>query len=159
MNTTEQLENAHLLVIQTVDNLPESEWERPMSKDGWTVKDSIAHLVSYERILVDILNTLLGDAPATPYLSQFTASQDNFNATQVAARSNHTAQQVIDEYEEVQATSTALLARIPAATLEQYSSFLWFGEKRPLNTILDRLIRHVKLHCDEVTAFRTREKL
>jgi uncharacterized damage-inducible protein DinB len=158
MSIAEQLETAHLLVVQTVDNLPEAEWEVPIAENKWTVKDIISHLASFEYVLVDVFNTFLEESPNTPYLSQYIKQHAEFNSLQVEERSNHTAQQVIDEYEEVQAQSTSLLARIPTETIEKKGTLPWYGKERSLGDLINTLSSHVKTHCNEITAFRNREK-
>jgi len=157
MNATEQLENAHLLVIQTVDNLPELEWDIPMSGGGWTVKDTIAHLASYTHLLVEMCHMVLKDAAPTPYVIQFIEQSTEFNQTQVAARSSRTAQQVIDEFEEVEAEASGLLAQIPVETIEKKGTIAGRGE-RSLSDSVSALSAHIQRHCDEITAFRNREK-
>jgi len=157
MTVAEQLENAHLLVIQTVDNLPELEWDMPMSDGGWTVKDTIAHLASYAHILVDMCHMLLKDSTPTPYITQFIEQSAEFNQIQVAARSNHTAQQVIDEFEEIEADAVGLLARIPGETIEKKGTIAGRRE-RSLSDSVSALSMHIQRHCDEIRAFRDREK-
>ncbi len=157
MTAAEQLENAHLLVIETVDNLPELEWDVPMSEGGWTVKDCIAHLASYELVLKDVLRTFADDAPQTPYLTRYIQHNDDFNREELSARANHTAQQVIDEYQEAQTDTTGLLARIPAETLEKKGTLPWFGQDRSLSDFVRDRSAHIQKHCEEVTAFRNRE--
>ncbi len=157
MNVTEQLENAHLLVIQTVDNLPELEWDMPMSAGGWTVKDTIAHIASFTHLLVEMCHMVLKDATPTPYVTQFIEQSTEFNQTQVAARSSHTAQQVIDEFEEVEAEASGLLAQIPVETIEKKGTIAGRGE-RSLSDSVSALSMHIQRHCDEITAFRNREK-
>ena len=158
MAVAEQLENAHLLVISTVDNLPELEWDMPMSEGGWTVKDSIAHLASYELILKDVLRTFADDASETPYLARYLHSNDDLRREEVSARSSHTAQQVIDEYQEVQTDTTGLLARISAETLEKKGTLSWYGEDRSLSDLIRSISAHIQRHCDEITEFRNREQ-
>ena len=157
MNVAEQLENAHLLVIQTVDNLPELEWDMPIAANSWTVKDIISHITSYVHILADMCHTLLKDSSSTPYLTQFIEQNADFNQLQVAERSNHTAQQVIDEFEEVEAEASGLLAQIPVETIEKKGTISGRGE-RSLSDSVSALSAHIQRHCDEITAFRTREK-
>lgn len=157
MNATEQLENAHMLVIQTVDNLPELEWDMPMSAGGWTVKDTIAHLASYTHLLAEMCHMVLKDATPTPYITQFIEQGAEFNQMQVAARSSHTGQQVIDEFEEVEADASGLLAQIPAETIEKNGAIAGHGE-RSLSDSVSALSAHIQRHCDEITAFRNREK-
>ena len=155
MNVAENLENAHLLVIQTVDNLNEGEWDIPIAENSWTVKDIVAHLASYEHLLVEMFETVLGTSSDTPYLTQYRTQYADFNRIQVEARGNHTAQQVVDEFEEVQADATALLARIPVETIEKKGTL---GDKeRSLGDIVSNLTGHIQRHCAEITAFRNRE--
>ncbi len=156
MNVAENLENAHLLVIQSVDNLNELEWDIPIAEDSRTVKDIVAHLASYEHLLVDMFNVVLGTSSDTPYLTQYRTQHADFNKIQVEARSNHTAQQVVDEFEEAQADATSLLARIPIETIEKKGTL---GDKeRSLGDIVVALTGHIQRHCAEITAFRNREK-
>ena len=157
MNVVEQLENAHLLVIQTVDNLPELEWDMPIAANSWTVKDIISHITSYVHILVDMCHVVLKDSTPTPYITQFIEQSTEFNQIQVDERSNHTAQQVIDEFEEVQAEATGLLARIPVETIEKKGTIAGRGVGS-LSDSVSALSAHIQRHCDEITAFRNREK-
>ena len=157
MSVIEEVENAHLLVIQTLDNLPELEWDMPIAENSWTVKEIVAHLASYEHLLVDICHIALHDSSSTPYATQFAEQGADFNQTQVAAYSNHTAQQVIDEFEEVQAEVTGLLAQIPAETLEK-KGILPVRAERSLSDFVSVLSEHIRRHCDEIKAFRNREK-
>ncbi len=158
MNAAEQLENNHLLVIQSVDNLPELDWDVPNVHGTWSVKDIIAHLTSYEHILTDVFRTFLEESPDTPYLSKFIKQNSDFNATEVETRKYSTAQQVIDEYEEAQVDSTALLARIPADIADKAGTMPWYGPERSLNDLIISFSTHIREHCEQIAAFREREK-
>lgn len=157
MTVAEQLENVHLQVIQTVDNLPELEWDMPMSEGGWTVKDTIAHLASYTYVLADMCHVVLKDSKPTSYITQYIQQGTEFNQTQVAARSNHTAQQVINEFEEVQAEVVGLLASIPVEKINEKGT-LDARSERSLSDSVKGLTGHIQRHCDEITAFRNREQ-
>ncbi len=158
MSVAEELENAHLQVIQTVDNLPELEWDTPIAENSWTVKDIIAHLASHERVLGDVLRSSTENAPETAYVFRYIQHKENFDKEEVSARSNHTAQQVIDEYQEAQTDTTGLLARVPAETLEKKGALSWYGEDRSLSDFIRDISANIRRHCDEITAFRNREK-
>ena len=156
MSVAENLETAHLLVIQCVDNLNEGEWDVPIAENSWTVKNIIAHLASYEHLLVEMFNVVLETSSDTPYLTQYRTQYADFNKIQVEARANSTAQQVVDEFEEVQAEATSLLARIPVETIEKKGTL---GDKeRSLGDVVSNLTGHIQRHCAEITAFRDREK-
>jgi len=159
MSASEQLENNHLLVIQSVDNLPDVEWDMPNVCGTWSVKDIIAHITSYERLLIDVFRTFLEQSPDTPYLSKYIKQNSNFNDTEVEARRYHTAQQVIDEYEEAQGEAASLLARIPPETLSQQGTMPWYGSERSLNDFINGINKHIRHHCEQIATFRQREKL
>ncbi len=155
MNTAAILEQNHMMVIQTVDDFPERQWDIPGACGDWSVKDTIAHLTSWEHLLVDLLNTLVDDAP-TPYLDKFMKQRAEFNASEVAERQYHTAQQVIDEYNETQLQSSDLLAKIPAEKVTQAGTVPW-NKDRSVADIINILCTHASEHCAQIKAFREKE--
>ena len=68
MNAVDILKYGHLTVLQTLDGFSESAWDTPGACGVWSVKDVIAHLASYEQVLVDVLTTFLGGGPCIGYL-------------------------------------------------------------------------------------------
>jgi uncharacterized damage-inducible protein DinB len=93
MNATEVLENNHQLVLKSLEDWPESEWEIPGVCGEWSVKDLVAHFTSYELVLIDMIKTLRGEQP-TPYVLRLRNSTDEFNAAAQQSRRYQTAQQV-----------------------------------------------------------------
>ena len=65
MNTADVLKYGHHTVLQTIDDLPQTEWTTGGVCGVWSVKDIIAHLASYEHVLEEILAGFLdgGDTP------------------------------------------------------------------------------------------------
>ena len=55
MNATDILKYGQPTVLSTLDGFPENAWEMPGACGVWSVKDIIAHLASYEQVLIDIL--------------------------------------------------------------------------------------------------------
>ncbi len=155
MNAAKLLEQSHMMVLQTVDDFPEGLWDTPGACGNWSVKDTIAHLASYEHLLVDALNKLVSDTP-TPYLDKFVGGQDEFNKNEVAARQYHTAQQVIDEYNETQLQSADLLAKIPPEKVTQIGTIPW-NKDRSMADLVTILHTHASEHCAQITAFRQKE--
>ena len=60
MNAADILKYGQLTALQSINGFPEAEWETPGACGYWSVKDIIAHLASYELVLVDILATFTG---------------------------------------------------------------------------------------------------
>ena len=158
MNAAKLLEQSHMLVLQTVDDFPERLWDTPGACGNWSVKDTIAHLTSYELLLVDALNKLVSDAP-TPYLDKFVGKQDEFNKNEVAARQYHTAQQVIEEYNEAQLQSSDLLVKIPQEKVTQAGTFPGYGKDGNLADLVTIIYTHASEHCAQIKAFREKEHM
>ncbi|MBV9614946.1 MAG: DinB family protein [Ktedonobacteraceae bacterium] len=155
MNAAKLLEQSHMMVLSTVDDFPERQWDIPGVCGNWSVKDIIAHLTSYEHLLVDVLNTLVSDAP-TPYLDKFVGQREKFNTSEVAARQYQTAQQVIDEYNETQLQSTDLLTKIPAEKITRVGTVPW-NKDRCVADEINNLYAHTSEHCMQIKAFREQE--
>src|SRR5262245_55922860 len=110
MNAADILKYGHQTVLRTIADLPDEAWDVPGVCGVWSTKDIIAHLASYERVLVDILTTFLGDAP-TPHLDQLRDPNGNFNDQQVALRKHNTVADIVAEYNDMCAQSMELVAR------------------------------------------------
>lgn len=152
MNSSDMLERSHILVTQAVDNLPENQWDVPGVCGGWSVKDIVAHLASYERLLLDILNTFQGH-DVSPYVLNFLTNQDTFNKNIETSRKYETAQTILNEYHEAQVQTTSLLAQISPEQIQQRGTMPWLGAERSLTDVLKMISGHVKEHCDQIIQF------
>src|SRR5579859_2619861 len=97
MNATDILKYGQQTVHQAIDGFPETALETPGACGVWSVKDIIAHLASYEQVLVDVLSTF-GSHDATPYLNKFTEPGGQFNDTEVGLRKERTMREVLAEF-------------------------------------------------------------
>jgi uncharacterized damage-inducible protein DinB len=156
MNATELLDNCHLMMLQALDDLPDEEWDVPGVSGDWSVKDILAHLVSYEYLLIDVLNSTLGNS-STMHLSHFIHHRDTFNDEEVEKRRYDTAQHVLDEYNDVQVETTSLLASIPSETLQKAGIVPALGEERSPNDFVNIVSKHTNEHRAQIEAFRNRE--
>ena len=155
MNASELLEKSNLLVIQTVDVLPEIAWDIPGACGNWSVKDIIAHLASYEHIVVDVLSIFQKEQP-TPYILEFLHQRDQFNKVEVEARKYETAQHVLDEYQDAQVEATSLLMQIPDEKVQERGTMPWYGEDCCLADFINRIYDHTREHCAQIARFRQR---
>lgn len=85
MQATEILENSHLYVIQTVDDLPEPMWDLPGVCGEWSAKDVLAHLTAFELLLIDAFDTVHGEPPS-PFLLRWQTASEDFERAEVNAR-------------------------------------------------------------------------
>ena len=155
MNMSEALQNANLLVIRALDGLPEKEWDIPGACGNWSVKDIVAHLASYEHVIVDVLNTFQG-GELTPTVERWMQSRAAFNTEEVEARKYATAQQVMDEYQGTQVEATSLIMQIPPAKVQQTGTIPWYGQQHSLADFIQHMYDHIHEHVAQISAFHTR---
>jgi len=154
MNASDILKYGQGTVHQAIEGLPESAWETPGACGVWSIKDIIAHLASYEHVLVDVLSTFVGGA-STPYLSKFTDPGGNFNDLEVAARKGKSVKEVLDEFNDTYAQVMSLITRIPVETFRQAGTIPWYGLEYALDDyIVYAYYGHKREHSAQIAAFR-----
>lgn len=156
MNTESVLNYGHLTVMATIDGLPEAAWDTPGVCGVWSVKEIIAHLASFEHLLVDVLRSLQGEE-TTPTLDQFRIDPLRFNDSEVEARRNMSAAAVLAEYTDTQARTTGLLAQIPSARRRLNGTLPWYGEEFDLEDFITyTFYGHKREHSAQIAVFRDR---
>jgi len=70
VNAHDVLKYGNLTLLRTIEGLPEADWMARGVCGWWSVKDIVAHLTSYELVLVEVLTSFLGSGP-TPTLDQY----------------------------------------------------------------------------------------
>lgn len=158
MNALDILRYGHLTVLGAVKDLPEADWETAGVCGFWSVKQIVAHLASYEQLLIDVLDNLLGSDPG-PTLQQFFADYQGFNDIEVTARQNLNVTQTMAAYETAQAETTIRLAQIPVAQRSVNGMLPWYGVEYDLDDFLVyTYYGHKREHCAQIAAFRDRLK-
>ncbi len=158
MNATAILKYGHRTVHQTIDGLPESDWETEGVCGWWSVKNIIAHLASYEQVLVDVLRSFLGGGP-TPCLDQMIQTGPQFNDVQVALRKDKTPAQTLAEYDELQAQTMALIEQIQEETRREPGTLPWYGPEYALDDfVVYQYYGHKREHSAQVAVFRDKVK-
>ena len=154
MNAADILKYGHLTFLQTIDGFPEEAWETPGACGVWSVKDIIAHLASYEHVLVDVLTTFV-DGGLTPSLTLFLESGGQFNDSEVAVRKDKTVREVVAEYNDTHEQVMSLAARIPVETFRQTGTLPWYGMEYALDDfIVYTQYGHKREHSAQIAAFR-----
>jgi uncharacterized damage-inducible protein DinB len=156
MNATDILKYGQQVVLQAVEGFPETAWEKPGACGVWSVKDIIAHLASYEEVLVDVLAGLVGRHP-TPYLDTFTKLGGRFNDTEVEKRNGRTVREILDEFNDAHAQVMTLAARIRPEVFRQAGTLPWYGMEYSLDDVLVYMYYgHKREHSAQIDAFRNR---
>jgi Protein of unknown function (DUF664) len=156
MNAADILKYGHQTMLRTMADLPDDAWETPGVCGIWSCKDIIAHLASYERVLVDILATFLSGEP-TPSLDQFRDPNGSFNDQQVVLRQHNTVDEIVAEYNSTCAQTMELIMQIPLETLRQAGTIPWYGAEYALDDLLVYMYYgHKREHSAQIAVFRDR---
>ena len=152
MNAVDILKYGH----QTVFQATEGEWETAGACGVWSVKDIIAHLASYEEVLVDILSTFIGKHP-TPYLDRFIELGGQFNDTEVEKRKGRTVREVLDEFNDAYAQVMSLAEQIRPEQFRETGTLPWYGMGYALDDVIVYMYYgHKREHSAQIAAFRDR---
>jgi len=153
VNALDILKYGHQTSLKVVEGLPDADWEAPGACGVWSVKNIIAHLASYEHMLVEILTSFLGGGP-TPYLESY---NERFNDLQVAMRQDLSVAETLAEYNAVHAQAMALAAELPAETYRQAGTLPWYGMEYALDDLIVYMYYgHKREHSAQIDAFRDR---
>lgn len=156
MNASDILKYGHGTILQTIDGLPNAAWETAGVCGVWSTKDIIAHLASYEQVLIEVLSGFTGGG-LTPYLRMWSERSLGFNDMQVEMRKDKTAAEVLAEYNDAYDRVRAQVAHIPADTFRQTGTLPWYGMEYSLDDfIVYTYYGHQREHAAQIAAFRDR---
>ncbi len=159
MNSVDVLMYGNRTLQQTIEGLPEADWTTAGVCGWWSVKDIIAHLASFEAVLVEVLTSFLGGGP-TPTLDQYThLDGDRFNEVQVGLRKDNTPAEALADYNDRHASTMTLAVQIPAETLRRPGTIPWYGMEYSLDDfIVYAYYGHKREHSAQIAVFRDQIK-
>ena len=135
MNAADILKYGHLTLMTEIEYLPESAVNIQTVCGIWSTQAVMAHLTSYETMLVEILSGLISPCP-TPTLDRYLGTNPQFNDEQVALRQHLTCQAVVAEYQASQQAAMIALGQIPAETLRLPGVLAWYGAEYGVDDFL-----------------------
>jgi hypothetical protein len=154
MNATDILKYGQLTLLQAIDGFPAAAWETTGACGIWSVKDILAHLASYEQVLVDVLATFTSGGP-TPALNTFIELGRQFNDIEVDRRKKKTLQDVLAEFNDAHAQVMSLIVTIPPEMLHQNGKLPWYGMDYALDDVIVYMYYgHKREHSAQIAAFR-----
>jgi hypothetical protein len=154
MNAADILKYGQLTVLQTIEGFPETDWETAGACGYWSVKDILAHLASYERVLIDILVSFTTGGP-TLALDTFIEQDRQFNDSEVDRRKGNSIQDVLAEFNDTHAQVMSLIAGISPEKLREVGTLPWYGTAYSLDDVLVYMYYgHKREHSAQIAAFR-----
>lgn len=154
MNAQDILLYGNRTLLTSLDGLTTEELEGPEACGIWTVKDVMAHLASYELLLIDILYSFL-NITDLPYLEKRKTLGGDFNDSEVEARKGKTAAAVIAEYTSAHKRVMELIPQIPEVKRTQVGTIPWYGPEYALDDLLVYMYYgHKREHAAQINVVR-----
>ena len=155
MNALDILKYGHQTVQQTLDGLHDEDWKKPGACGAWSIQDIIAHLASFELMLVDVLAPLTGSEEPTPHLRQFIDLGPQFNDSEVDRRKEKSTREVLQEYNDAYMQVMLLAAQLNPEVFSRVGTLPWYGEVYSLDDfIVYTFYGHKREHSAQIAAFR-----
>ena len=156
MNTQDVLEYGHRTFLDAVDGLPHKDWHSPTACGVWSVKDIVAHIASYELLLIDVIHQLLEDEELTPTLDQlFELGPLGFNDIEVDARQGMSEAEVVVEYEAAHVRAMALILHFSEEKCHEVGTLPWYGPEYAFDDfIVYSYYGHKREHSAQIGVYR-----
>lgn len=155
MNAHDILLYGHKTVQDSLGGLDEGQMVTSGVCGVWSVKDIMAHLASYEKLLVDILNSLIDDVPTPTLQRMLEYGPYGFNDVEVGEREGLSLADVLAEYHDTQAQTLLLIPQIPLTTQRQKGILAWYGADYDLEDFLVyTYYGHKREHTAQMAVFR-----
>jgi len=154
MNAADIIKYGHLTLMQAVDGLSEADMMTGGVCGWWSTRDIIAHIASYERMLVEVLNSFLDGGP-TPTLMAMGSSPATFNDDEVNRRADMSVAEVLAEYNATHAEAMGCIAGIAPETLREVGTIPWYGADYAVDDlIVYTQYGHKREHSAQIAVFR-----
>ena len=159
MNTSDVLKYGHRTALTTIDGLAEADWHTSGVCGVWSVKEILAHLASFEHMLVGVLGTFWGDDPTPTLVRYFELGPLQFNDVEVAMRRDMTVAEVLAEYQSTYEQAAAMAAQISPETCREPGTLPWYGLEYALDDfIVYTFYGHKREHSAQIAVFRDQLK-
>lgn len=153
MNALDVTRYGHLTFLGALDGCTIDDVTKPGACGIWSAKDIVAHLASYELVLLGILDEAAGAGPNAD-LNRYRDEGLAFNDGEVAARIDWSFDDVLAELKSAHAS---VLERLPAFTPERLrlpGTIPWYGEAYALDDLIVYMsYGHKREHAAQVAAF------
>lgn len=154
MNATDVLKYGHAFIVEKVSGLPEEAWYPAGVVGFWSVKDIIAHLASFEQMLVELLESFAGDHE-TPTLDRFRTDPLAFNDEEVERRRQLSAGEAWAEYVAAYEKALQLMEDVPVAQRRREGSLPWYGPEYSLEDfVVYSFYGHKREHGAQIDKYR-----
>jgi uncharacterized protein (TIGR03083 family) len=157
MNAPDVLKYGQLTLLAGLDGLQDEDWETAGVCGIWSVRQIVAHLVSYEAAIADILQSFVDPSASTPTLDRMKADPAGFNDDEVAVRAPLSCTDTLAELTREHARVLDLAGKIAPETYREPGTLPWYGMEYALDDLLVYMAYgHKREHVAQVCVFRDR---
>ncbi len=156
MHPVDVLNYGNGTVLRAVEGLPAADWDTAGVCGWWSVRQIVAHLASFEHILIEALEIAGGTRDGYgPTLRAWFHDPQAFNDQQVAGREALSPEATLADYAAAHAQTIALATALPPAAWQRTGFLRAYGaEYDPEDFITYALYGHKREHAAQIAVFR-----
>lgn len=140
-------------LMNAFDQVPRDAWDRPGACGYWSTRQILAHMVSYELLLGDVLQSL-EDGSMGETLQALSESGPEFNNREVAARASSSVAQLMDEYRSGFRNNLEAAATLDPELWTTDGVLAWYGAEYDLEDyVVYSSYGHKREHSAQIHAF------
>lgn len=156
MHALDVLKYGNLTVLRAVQDLAEEDWHTPNVCGFWSVRQIIAHLASFEHVLLGALDVARGEPTAGP-LAEMLRDGQAFNDRQVPARAGLSPAETLAEYEATHARTLERAAALSSSLFYNTGFLPAYGMEYDLEDFITyAFYGHKREHAAQIMVFRDR---
>jgi uncharacterized damage-inducible protein DinB len=141
-------------IVKATSKLAHDYWDLPNACGVWSVKNIVAHLASYELMLIDSLSLLLDANAPTPTLNDLFRLGDAWNDAEVEKRKQLSPAETYLDYANNFQKSQELLQGLPLELATKSGALAWYGEAYDVEDFLVyAFYGHKREHSAQIHAF------
>jgi hypothetical protein len=162
MNTSDVLKYGHLQFLNYVNSIPVEILDKPGACGIWSTKDIVAHILSFELLLSEILNQIkVNDiaSNSTPFLKKYTDQTYNFNDIEVTQNKVKDFKELLDEYTKLAEENTEIAKKLSKEKLSTPGTLPWYGAEYSIDDyIIYAVYGHKREHGAQIDKFLDEQK-
>lgn len=151
-----ELRAARAALLQSMEGLSSDQMLQVGAVGLWSVKDTLAHLVSWEAELVTALSQLEQQKRQAPRIVEI-EDIDDWNAEQYHAHAARPLEVILEDFDGVHKHLIRAIEALDNQTLDDNRRFSWM-EGEPLNyLILENATWHEEEHAEDIRVWRAEQ--
>ncbi len=157
MNASDIIKYGHRDVLESVKDLEDSLKDKPGVTTSWSIRDTLAHLASYEHLLEDALDSVAIPNKPRPTLDSMAKDFKAFNDEQVAKYKPMSYDEILEDYTKTYERVAELVKTLGPDKLREVGTIPWYGAVYSLDDFIGYAsYGHKREHTGQIKQFRKR---